>query len=243
VLVFSDFFKSDNEKFIKYVQNLNLGKARKILKENLKIDDEFSFAAVEALSLIQWSDNREILLLQHKKYKEFILLFREYGIDFYETHEISGSERCSWLDFIIVNALIEDIPLNESSFFCQKPGFNPNLTIEAVRFGLFDVVKRSLELGVDVNFVERNGCTAIFYLPHNFYKNNVFGVGSPDDAEKMLDLLISYGADLTHLSHSGCSFIDYLPEEKQNFYKEKYGAVNGDPEKCFLLKRKKKTGQ
>ena len=54
----------------------------------------------------------------------------------------------------------------------------------------FQVIKHYLELGIDVDAEEENGCTALAYsLPHY----------------EILELLISYGADVNHVSREGFS--------------------------------------
>jgi hypothetical protein len=241
--------KADNGKFIGYIKDYDFESARKISKDNLKIDENFSRAVIMALHGLSTESEYEIYTESENRkknfnvdtYKSFLHLFHNYGIDFID-NESDSMNGCSILDFLIVGAGITDLPINKNSFFCVKPATDRNLTMIATQLSLYDVVRESLEFGVDVNSIDRYQETAIFFLPINISSPDA-SFGRLEDAEKMLNLLVSYGADLQHLNFRGCSFIDGMTEEQQNFFKEKFNAINGDTKRCPLLKNKKKTGQ
>jgi len=72
----------------------------------------------------------------------------------------------------------------------------------AVQFNQYFTVRLLLQLGMDPNFEDELGETALFSLQSD-YENSSDGQGYIDSVPEILDILLDYGADINHQNHQG----------------------------------------
>lgn len=121
------------------------------------------------------------------------------GLDFEKSY-IRLVQACSTDDLATFSKYIHQLSTIE---FKNEKGWT--LLIMAAFAHSYEIVKRLLEMGADVNAANHKGTTVLMYAKTKVKENNNF---------QFLDFLIEKGANLTATDVAGKNVLDYVKETK-----------------------------